>query len=211
MQLNFTDVYPFTQYDPTDEVVLYSLNGTGMGGRFVVLETGNQDPANTAGNYIAATPGYNYPLVTNLRYENPRKVKLMPSGALRHQVLGITLYGTAEYDQNGQKLILNPYRKTELGVVVSGESVNVLTDGIVRLKYTAYSGTPIPGYVAVASNAGDGTVQLYDPTLFTTWTGAQGSAPAAFFPSFQHVIAKVISTSGTALYGAFTDFKLMLK
>lgn len=213
MQQNFTDVLPFTQYDPSDEIVLYSLNGTGVGGRFVTFETGNQDPTNTAGNYVNATPGYNYSLVTNLRYENPRKVKFAASGSYKDQVLGITLYGTAEYDQNGQKLILNPYRKTELGVVYSGESVNVLTDGVVRLKATAYSGIPIPGYVAVISNAGNGLLQIYDPATLASnelsTITSTGSGP--LFPQFKHVVAKVISSSGTALYGSYADFKLALK
>ena len=83
MQQNFTDILPFTQYSPYDEVVLYSLNGTGQGGRFVTLETGNQNPDLTAGQYVAATPGFNYPFVTDLRYENSRKVKLAPSGSTK--------------------------------------------------------------------------------------------------------------------------------
>lgn len=213
MQQNFTDVLPFTQYDPTDEVALYSLNGTGMGGRFVILETGNQDPNNTAGNYVAATPGYNYSLVTNLRYENSRKVKFATSGSLRLQVLGVTLYGTTEYDQNGQKLILNPNRKTELGAVYSGESVNILTDGIIRLKSTAYSGVPIPGYVACISNAGDGTLQIYDPaTLVSNELSTIASTGAVVTaPQLKHVVARVISSSGTATWASYADFKLTLK
>ena len=210
MQQNFTDLLPFIQYDPTDEVVLYSLNGTGIGGRFVTLETGNQDPNNSAGQYSTATPGYNYSYVTNLRYENPRKVKAAPSGSLKWEVLGVTLYGTAEYDQNGQKLILNPNRKTELGVVVSGESVNVLTDGLIRLKSSAYSGIPIPGYVAVISSVGDGTLQIYNPSTLVNNEAINTGANVAW-PTVKNIVAKVISSSGTATYSSYADFKLCLK
>ncbi len=207
---NFTDVLPFTQYSPADEVAMYSLNGvSGMGGRFVVLETGNNNPELSAGDFAASTPGYNYPGLTNLRYENKRKFKHAPSGSTRFNVLGVVLYGTTEYDKNELKLIQNPHRKVELGVVYSGETNNILTDGIVRLRSTAYSGIPIPGHVAVISPYGDGTLQIVDPaTLSPT-----GSLTNGFWnPGFHHVVAKVISSSGTAAsFGGYADFKLMLK
>ena len=209
MQQNFTDVLPFTQYDPVDEVALFSQNGTGLGGRFVVLETGNQNPDLTAGTYVSATPGYNYPYVTDLRYEAPRKFKLAPSGSLKLNVLGLTLYGTAEYDQNGQKLILNPYRKAELGVVYSGEVSNVLTDGIIRLKSSAYSGIPTPGNVAVVSSVGDGTLQLFNAATIVANTAASSGSLA--WPTLSHVVAKCISTSGTSTFASYADFKLVLK
>jgi len=201
MLQNFTDLLPLNQYDTHDEVVFYSQNGTGVGGRFVTLETPNQDPINSAGDFAPSTPGFNYPGVVSQRYENRRKFRVAPAGSTRFNVLGITLYGTAEFDQNDQKLILNPHRKTELGVVVSGETSNVLTDGIVRLKSTAYSGTPVAGHVACVSTLGNGTLQIFDPaTLPVTGVGA----------SLFGVVAKVISASGSA-FGGFADFKLMLK
>jgi len=206
---NFTDILPFTQYSPADEVALYSLNGTGIGGRFVTFETGGNTPENSAGNWSASTPGYNYSNVTSLRYENPRKVKYAASGSSKFNTFGVLLYGTAEYDQNGQKLILNPYRKTELGVVVSGETNNILTDGIVRLKSTAYSGVPIPGYVAVINPiaGSEGTLMIVDPANL-----AATGVTSPYVPLYHHVVAKVISLSGTAAsFGGYADFKLMLK
>jgi hypothetical protein len=206
---NFTDVLPFTQYSPADEVAMYSLNGiSGMGGRFVVLETGNNNPELSAGDYSAATPGYNYAGLTNLRYENKRKFKYATSGATRYNTLGLVLYGTTEFDKNDLKLIMNPHRKVELGVVYSGETNNVLTDGIVRLRSTAYSGIPIPGYVAVINPvSNDGGVMIVDPASL-----AATGVTSPFVPLFQHVVAKVISSSGTAgSFGGYADFKLMLK
>jgi hypothetical protein len=206
---NFTDVLPFIAHDPSDEIAMYSLNGvSGMGGRFVVLETGNNNPELSAGDFAASTPGYNYAGLTNLRYENKRKFKPAPSGSTKFNVLGVVLYGTTEYDKNDLKLIQNPHRKVELGVVYSGETNNILTDGCIRLKSTAYSGIPIPGHVAVINPYGDGTLQIVDPALLAP-TGVAGSA---WNPGFQHVVAKVISSSGTAAsFGGYADFKLMLK
>lgn len=200
---NFTDVLPFAIYSPADEIALYSQNGTGVGGRFVVFETGNNAPTDGLGDFSAATPGYNYEGVTNLRTENKRKVTPAPSGSTKFNVLGVTLYGTAEYDNNGLKLLFNPHRKTELRCVTSGESTNVLCDGVVRLSYRAYSGVPIPGHVAVVSNAGEGKIQIVNPATLSA-----SSTPFAY----HHVVAKVISSSGTAnSFGGYADFKLMLK
>jgi len=201
MLLNFTDLLPFITQDTHDEVAFYSLNGTGIGGRFVTIATGNNNPELSAGNFANATPGYNYPGVTNLRYENQRKVNLAAAGSYKNQVLGITIYGTAEYDTNGQKIILNTYRQTELGCVYSGESVNILTDGIVRLKSSAYSGVPVPGRVAVVSTVGDGTLQIFDPAVTNESILGTGQSK---------VVAKVLSTSGNA-FGGYADFKLCLK
>lgn len=202
---NFSDVLPFRINAPHDEIALYSLNGaTGMGGRFVVLETGQNSPADGAGDFSAATPGFNYEGLTNLRYENKRKFKYAPSGSTRYNTLGVVLYGTVENDKNDLKLLFNPHRKDELMVVVSGETNNILTDGVLRLRSTAYSGIPIPGYVAVISNGGDGKLQIVDPSTITA-----SSTPH----NFSHVVAKVISSSGTAAsFGpGYADFKLMLK
>lgn len=197
---NYSDVLPLRIYSPADELAFYSLNGTGVGGRFVVLETGNNNPELSAGDWSNATPGYNYQGVTNLRYENKRKFKYAPSGSTRFATLGVVLYGTVESDSNELKLLAFPNRKDELMVVVSGETNNVLTDGVLRLKSSAYIGTPVPGHVAIVGT--DGKLSIVDPAALTA-TGAVNHT---------HIVAKVISQSGTAAsFGGYADFKLMLK
>ncbi len=201
---NFSDCLPFRIIAPHDEIALYSSNGTGMGGRLVVLETGNNGPQDGQGDFSAATPGYNYDGVTNLRTENRRKFKLAPSGTTSFNAFGIVLYGTIEHDLNGLKLLFNPHRKDELMVVTSGETNNILTDGVVTLRSTAYSGIPIPGYVAVPHNTEPGKLAIVDPSTLTAT-----SVPY----NWTHVVAKVMSSSGTAVsWGpGYAQFKLMLK
>lgn len=197
---NYSDVLPLRIYSPADELAFYSSNGTGLGGRFVVLETGNNNPELSAGDFSAATPGYNYQGVTNLRYENKRKFKYAPSGSTKYNTLGVVLYGTVETDNNDLKLLAFPHRKDELMVVVSGETNNILTDGVLRLKSSAYNGVPVPGHVGIIGEAGK--LQIIDPALLTA-TGAVNHT---------HIVAKVISQSGTAAsFGGYADFKLMLK
>ncbi len=208
---NFTDVLPFRINAPHDEIALYSFDrATGMGGRFVVLCTGQNAPQDGLGDFAASTPGYNYQGLTNVRSENRRKFMLAPSGSAKHQVFGMVLYGTIENDTNDLKLLFNPHRKHELMVVVSGETNNILCDGVVRLRSTAYSGIPIPGHVAVISPYGDGKLQIVDPTLLSP-TGSLTNG--AWAPGYHHIVAKVISSSGTAAsYGpGYADFQLCLK
>jgi hypothetical protein len=193
MLQNFSDLLPFRDYDEHDIVNFYSLDQTGVGGRFVSFLTGNNSPEQTAGNYSATPVGASYAGAYSMRYENPRKVTLSASGDTKGVVLGLSLYGTVEYDNNGQKLILNPDLKKELGVVCSGESIPVATNGYFRIKSTAYTNTPIPGYVAVI--AGAGKVAFVAPS-------------AAVFSSGLNV-GKVLSTSGSA-FGGYADIKLTL-
>lgn len=195
MLQNFSDLLPFRDYDEHDVINFYSLDQTGVGGRFVTLLTGNNNPELTAGQYSATSVGAAYAGTVSLRYENPRKVTYSASGDTKSSVLGLALYGTIENDANGQRLILNPYLKTELGVVISGESIPVATNGYFRIKSTAYTNTPYPGYVGVISDAGKGKLAFV--------------APSAAVYSSGLAVCKVLSTSGSAFSG-YCDIKLTL-
>jgi len=193
------NLFPFRQYGEAEVVNFYSLNGTGQNGLFVALETGNQNPADADG-YTSTSVGAGYTNTFATRYETKRKVRLAAATDTKYNALGVTLHTTAEYDNNGQKLVLLPRdRRDELGFVVSGESVPVLTRGIVTLGKGAYVGTPIPGYVGVLT--GNGQVAVMDPAVATATTGAN---------SFAHkIVGKFISTSGEA-FGGYAQFKLEL-
>lgn len=195
MLKNFTDLLPFRGYDEHDVINFYSLDQTGVGGRFVTLLTGKNNPELSAGAFSSASVGASYAGTVSLRYENPRKVKYSVSGDSKSQVLGIALYGTAEYDDNGQKLILNPSISAELGVVNSGQSIPVATAGHFRVKSSAYTNAPFPGYVGVISDANAGKL-----AFFPASTAIYSSGLA---------VCKVLSTSGSA-FGGYADIKLTL-
>lgn len=198
MLINYTDLLPFRQYSDFDVIQMYSADQTGVGGRFVVAHTGNSSPEDGGGDFAAATPGYNYAGVTNLRYENKRKVRLAQATDNKFSVLGLTLYGTVEFDENGQKIILNPHCQAELGVLYSGQTTPIATDGVFRLKNTAYAGTPLPGSVGLLT--GDGKVNF-----------ASLSAGQASSGTFNHlIVCKVLSSSGIGFGGGYADIKLML-
>lgn len=196
MLQNYNDLLPFRSYSEHDVIQMYSLDQTGVGGRFVTFLTGKNSPELSIGNYTSASVGASYAGTYSFRNENPRKVKLAASGDSKAQVVGITLYGTVETDANGQKIILNKNLKDELGVVMSGETVPIATAGHFRLKSTAYTNTPFPGYVGVISDAGAGKVAFIAPSTAIYSSGL--------------AVCKVLSTSGSA-FGGYADIKLTLE
>ena len=198
-QLNntFSDLLGFGITPPHSIVNFYSFNGTGLAGRFASFETGNQDPALTAGDFSAATPGLSYAGAISLRYENPRKVKYAAYGDLKHQVAGLILDATIEEDEHGRKVYLldGPY-KAEKQIVSSGESIRLATDGIFTLKSNAYAATPFPGYVGIVTGT-EGKLTFVSPATAQPYVGS-GLA-----------VAKVLSTSGSA-FGGYAQIQLTL-
>jgi len=91
--------------------------------------------------------------------------KVAPATNTDLNALGITLMSTQELDENGEKLVFNPRKAAEKGVVISGQAVPVLTKGVV-----VYSGSDIsnsanvgaPVYVSatagLTTTAGNATV-----------------------------------------------------
>jgi hypothetical protein len=64
-------------------------------------------------------------------------LKIAPTTGINERPLGIALMETAQYDENGQKLIYYPQKAAENQVLLPGQSVPVLTRGIVTLTSRA--------------------------------------------------------------------------
>lgn len=152
---------PFRSYDEFDVVNLFAVqadqdaNGVIASAGTVVKVAGNGFQPVVAGlggtGFLGAVPvdlaggaGSTYVNTVSDRFALAAKVTPAASGSL---ALGITLMGTQEYDENGEKLLFNPRKAAEKGVIVSGQAVPVLTQGIVT-----YSGSLISNN----ANAGDG-------------------------------------------------------
>jgi hypothetical protein len=188
----FNDLLPFRQLDEHDVINFYSLDNTGVGGRFVTILTGNQDPALSAGDFAASTPGYAYDHTVALRYEQPRKVKVSASGDTVGAVIGLSLNGTIEHDENGQKVLFHKEVQNEKQIVPSGMTIPIATAGIFTLSSRAYTNTPIPGYVGVI--AGDGKVAFVPGSAAIYGSGL--------------AVCKVLSSSGSA-FGGYAQIKLL--
>jgi len=152
---------PFRNYDEYDVVNLFAVqadqdaNGVIASAGTVVKVAGNGFQPVVAGlggtGFLGAVPvdlaggaGSTYVNTVSDRFALAAKVTTAASGSV---ALGITLVGTQEYDENGEKLLFHPRKAAEKGVVVSGQAVPVLTRGIVT-----YSGSLISN----SASAGDG-------------------------------------------------------
>ena len=198
-------ILPFRQYSDHDVVNMYSVvdadvldsttgAGAGDAGVFVKVQDGNfdNDPVTYQTNSYLGDTSYPF-LGTTEMYP---QVNLKITGAANlDQPLGLTLYQTAKNDENGEKLLYNPQKQTELQAMLPGQAVPVLTKGIVTLAAEAFDG-PISDYapgnsIKLSSNAGKIT-GLASASATTT-----GNSPAVF--------GHVLGTGGRSSVGNTTD------
>lgn len=92
--------------------------------------------------------------VTNtvsLRYGT--RAKIVPITTKNDVALGVTLMAVAEVDENGELLKFNPRKAAEMGVVLKGQAVPVLTKGVVHINV---DGAGTAGGVVRLSDSIDG-------------------------------------------------------
>lgn len=218
-QLTQGNLLPFRIYNDGDVLNWYSLDGTGLNGQLVSLETGilpsggsgagSQNPENSFGGYQPVAVGAAYTNVISYKYANNRKVRPSTSGDNIWNALGFTLHTTATVDENQNPLVNLPYdRVTERGYILSGYSVPILTQGVFTLRANNYNGTPIPGYViCVTSGGAAGSVDIVNPTSLTYNTGITLTPSNVYNP--WTVVGKCLSTSGLN-FGGYAQFKVLL-
>jgi hypothetical protein len=148
------DLRPFRDYDEHDVINLFAYSGDStqvVKGLVVKLEAGfNPGTAvNSTPNTALGSVGASYANTVSERYGISSRVSTATSGS---NVLGLTLMDVREFDENGEKLVFNPRKAAEIGAVVSGQAVPVLTKGLIM-----YSGTnATAGHVAyVGATAGE--------------------------------------------------------
>jgi hypothetical protein len=140
---------PFRQYNEHDVINMFALDDSvlsatenitgfhsGDAGVFVKVSAGNLDldPV-TYGtdSYLGKT---DYPSAGDV-------------------ALGITLWETAKYDENGEKLLYYPQKAAENQVLLPGQAVPVATRGVFTVSSRAYDGTLTPGAkFKLSANAG---------------------------------------------------------
>ena len=175
-------ILPFRQYSDHDVVNLYSLlntdvldattdAGAGDAGVFVKVTQGNfdLDPITYQTNTYLGDTSFPFLGTTEMYPEVNLKITGSTSGEIP---LGLTLYQTAKNDENGEKLLYNPTKQTELQAMLPGQAVPVLTKGIVTLANEAFDGATAsysPGTAVITSNNTAGKI-----------TGASRGASKAF-------------------------------
>jgi hypothetical protein len=194
--INQSNLLPFVQKNESEVINMFALDGTGLGGLFVTMQTGNGDPALTAGSYGTQSVGASYANATSLRHLVTRRVQAAAAGDVKAKVLGVTLHTVAEYDENGNKLINWPAAHSfERGFVPSGQAVPILQRGIITIKKSQVTNEALPGMVGIAG--ANGTLVAVDAAdAVTTATGA-------------YTLGRFISSSGSA-FGGYYQFQVQL-
>ena len=187
-------ILPFRQYAEEDVVNLYATaaannavtdSGDGDAGVFVTVDAGDLslDPIQYENNsYLGKT---DYPFIGRDQYPVvPLKVKAANTTSA---CLGLTLLQTANYDENGEKLLYYPQKQLETQSVLTGQAVPILTKGIVTLAAsTNRAGAlatvgPItdfaPGNWLVISSATDGKISgvAQNDAAWTVVSGVLGN------------------------------------
>jgi hypothetical protein len=137
---------PFRQYAEQDVVNLYAVTanditsdvtstGTSDNGLFVKVDNGNLNDGpvkydSTFTSYLGVDAS-SLPYVGRNQY--PRVPLTVTCAKDGDQALGVTLYQTAETDENGQKLLYYPQKKLEVQAVLPGEAVPILSRGIIAI------------------------------------------------------------------------------
>jgi hypothetical protein len=141
-----TNLRPFRDYDEHDVVNLFAFSGSypqTKGNIVTIMGNGwknSDEPFDMAG-----APGAGYSNTVSQRYGLNAYVRQCASG---ETPLGMTLYDVRETDENGEKLIYNPRKAVEMGCVISGQAVPVLTRGTVL-----YSGTTLAALTVAAGDS----------------------------------------------------------
>lgn len=118
---------PFRQYNENDVVNLFAhATATSLNKGTLVVPSvswlSTDEPTAEAGD-----PGAAYNNTVSNRYASTAKVTTAVSG---DAPLGMTLYDIRETDENGEKLIFNPRKAAEMQIVLSGQTVPIVTKGI---------------------------------------------------------------------------------
>tara|TARA_R110001592_G_scaffold32260_4_gene113140 strand:- start:5735 stop:6358 length:624 start_codon:yes stop_codon:yes gene_type:complete len=168
-------ILPYRDYSEHDVVNLFSLDTTGKTlSTFVPSSSGDWDagvvvsvsagalPGDipqlraTAGNNLKDYMGADYGSSHVGHHAYPYNgMTVTPAGG-SGRALGITLRETLAFDENGEKMLYYPQKLDEAQGVLPGQTVPVLSKGLVLLAGSAFSSAPSLGDALEvdASNAG---------------------------------------------------------
>lgn len=175
-----TRLYPLADQNQHEVISLYSTLNTGLAGTLVKISTGTANPQNADG-WSNNPVGISIANTASFRYETKFKVIPSVSGDNAYNVLGITQLSTLEVDENGIPLRYNGERAREIGAVISGETVPIITKASILGIWGNYIdqslGNIQPGNVVVPSRSGNGLIAAIDPASFA-FTGVYAGSSA---------------------------------
>lgn len=200
-------LHPTQSYTEAKVLPWYSsLDETCVAGTLVKIVPTAANPSNQAG-WSGKALGADIKGTVSMGFETKSKFQPTASGDNNSEAVGIVLVNTQSTDENGLPLKFFPAKKSAMGVVCSGESAPIATDGIFGIwgKYIDQAlGAPTPGYAAVISVSGDGIIAVADPAN-TGHMGVDGSVYQT-----NQIIGKWVTTTGSefASFGGYAFLTL---
>jgi hypothetical protein len=153
------NLLPFRDYSEHDVINLYSCNTVATKGTLVkLIAPVSQNVLNLSdvgvGNKFSNTISYNFDIIG--------KVEVVTAYNDVPSALGLLLYDVRETDENGERLIFNPRKMAEMGVVTPIiHAAPILTRGIVSIndidetaRLGGAGGAPRLGAAAYVGNNG---------------------------------------------------------
>lgn len=136
---------PFRDYDEKDVINLFAFSGTLPATKGTLVKIQGNGFKATDEISMLGDVGAAFGNTVSQRYGAAAKVSVPSSG---EAPLGMMLFDVKETDENGEQLKFNPRKAAEIGCVVSGQVVPVVSRGTFR--YSGALGTPAGGGVAYA-------------------------------------------------------------
>jgi len=206
---NTADLKPFRSYDEHDVVNLFTLEDNTVNlavddakiKKGVLVAVAGDGWRNTdesldshgiGGATSTTSPGKSFANTVSLRYGTTAKVNPCPSGSSAAP-LGITLWDMAERDENGEKLLYHPRKAAEMQAVISGQTMPVLTKGVVlyKGKLTTENSDIAPGTAIYASQSGWGELSTESSSLGGAVVPAKVGTALGSVDSQDYVLLKV--------------------
>jgi hypothetical protein len=181
---NTADLKPFRSYDEHDVVNLFALDYPTVDlnvdgakikkGKMVTISNGwkNTDEAldshGLGGAAATTSPGKSFANTVSLRYGTTARVEPTDTTEVP---LGIALWDMAERDENGEKLLYHPRKAAEMQAVISGQTMPILTKGIVLYKGQLTDVAVGAGVDVYNSKTGIGELSIDNPSSAETKVG----------------------------------------
>lgn len=168
---------PFRDYSEHDVINLFALKGAntngiiankgtvvkidGVGFAPIVVGPGGTGSLGSNPVDMAGDVGAHFDNIVSERYAVSAKVV---AGTWQNKAVGITLMDVRETDENGEKLVYNPRKASEMNVIVSGQATPVLTKGTVLYSGSEIGSASAGASVYVSATAGELTTTQPDAT-----------------------------------------------
>jgi hypothetical protein len=162
-------IKPLRDIDQHDVLNQFKFNLSGAvttaeKGTFVRILSGVMYDQNLAS---LGSVGAAYSNTVSQRYGvNPSVVACNASGDLP---IGMLLYDTREYDENGEKLLFHPDKAAQMQISLSGQPTPILTKGWV--VYSGVQGSPVAGQPAYLHSDGGLVAAAAGATVTATRVG----------------------------------------